>query len=181
MIAITGHPDAASARGSFRAGVTDYLTKPLSPERMLAAVAEALEQRSGHLQRRQQLATLRELAECLAPAWEARPAAGSAAAKERGNGVEVDLAIGVVKRDGAELPLTRTEYALVACLYDQRPRVLEPREIARAVRGEELESWEAREFCKAHVRNIRRKLEPDPGRPVHVVNVYGRGYRWSCS
>lgn len=179
MLMITGYPDVDSARGAFRAGVTDYLTKPLSPERVVDAVQEALERRRAAVQQRRQLVALRGLAERLAPAPDPRAEAPDAPSERTGAvAVQVDLVGRVVRRNGTEVPLTHTEYELVAYLYRHRPRVLDPREIAQAVRGEQLELWEAREFCKSHVRNIRRKLESDPTDPVHLVNVYGRGYCW---
>ena len=181
MITITGYPSVDTARGAFRAGVVDYLTKPLSPERMLDAVDEALERQRASQHQRRQLVALRGLAESLASSPDPRAKGPDAKVAQTGClDVEVDLNSRLVRRGNVEVPLTHTEYELVACLYRHRPQVLDPREIALAVRREQLELWEARDFCKTHVRNIRLKLESDPTDPVHLVNVYGRGYCWQC-
>ncbi len=178
LLTITGHPDVRTTRDAFRAGVTDYLCKPLKPQRVVAAVREALEQHRQRLQRHRQLGALRSLAEKLAPA------AGEVGAGEAHDpappvqDVNVDLRHRIVLRGSAEVPLTNTEFALVAVLFEHQPRLMDPRELFAAVRGHPAELWEAREFCRSHVKNIRRKLEPDPASPVHLQNVYGRGYRW---
>jgi DNA-binding response OmpR family regulator len=44
-----------------------------------------------------------------------------------------------------------------------------------AIRGEPLESFDR--AIDAHVKNLRRKIEPDPRRPRYVLTVYGLGYK----
>lgn len=194
LLVITGYPSARTARQAFRSGVVDYLSKPFEPEELLTAVQEALKAREDRLRQQWQLAQLRALVGELAPAAQGRPEAqagqlSGAMAAEGAPGaaatvgprpwaqITVDLDQRRVFRGALEIPLTRTEYAVLAHLYLHRPRVVDPRELAEAARGERLPLWEAREFCKTHIRNLRRKLRDGPGSSQTIVNVHGRGFR----
>jgi DNA-binding response OmpR family regulator len=46
-----------------------------------------------------------------------------------------------------------------------------------AIRGEEVESFDR--AIDAHVKNLRRKVEPDPRNPRFIVTVHGVGYKFS--
>jgi DNA-binding response OmpR family regulator len=59
--------------------------------------------------------------------------------------------------------------------------VVEHKELARLVKGIAVEQFflsrlEAIEFLKNHVKRLRRKIEPNPGRPVYLRNKKGKGY-----
>ena len=73
--------------------------------------------------------------------------------------------------------LTPTEFELVATLARQPGRVFTRAQLLDAIRGLETESFER--AVDAHVKNIRRKLEPDPRNPKYVLTVYGVGYRFA--
>ena len=77
--------------------------------------------------------------------------------------------------DGRTIELTPTEFTLLAALARQPGRVFTRSQLLDAVHGVAFESYER--AIDAHIKNIRRKLEPDPRRPVYVLTVYGVGYR----
>ena len=62
-------------------------------------------------------------------------------------------------------------------LMQNAQRVVSPRELVQAVRGYESEhEWEARDTIKWYIHRLRRKVEPDPSSPRHILNVRGVGY-----
>ena len=89
----------------------------------------------------------------------------------------VDRRRHVVSVDGAEVELTATEFALVAHLAAQPGRVFTRTQLLEAVHGVADESYER--AVDAHVKNIRRKLEPAPHQPRFVQTVHGVGYRFA--
>ena len=78
---------------------------------------------------------------------------------------------------GRSIDLTPTEFALLAALARQPGRIFTRSQLLDAVHGVAFESYER--AIDTHIKNIRRKLEPDPRRPVHVLTVYGVGYRFA--
>jgi two-component system KDP operon response regulator KdpE len=79
-------------------------------------------------------------------------------------------------RDGKVLPLTPTEFKILAHLARNAGRVISPVEILRAVQEYTYTEREAQEIVKVYIRRIRRKIEADPSEPRYVVNVRGFGY-----
>jgi DNA-binding response OmpR family regulator len=76
---------------------------------------------------------------------------------------------------GRTVPLTATEFQLLATMARQPGRVFTRSQLLDAIHGEALEAYER--AIDAHVKNIRRKLEPDPRHPRYLQTVYGVGYR----
>jgi two-component system alkaline phosphatase synthesis response regulator PhoP len=77
--------------------------------------------------------------------------------------------------DGRPVELTATEFSLLAAMAREPGRVFTRSQLLDAVHGMAIESYER--AIDAHVKNIRRKIEPDPRHPRHLVTVYGVGYR----
>src|ERR1700716_3352913 len=77
--------------------------------------------------------------------------------------------------DGREIALPATEFALVVHMARQPGRVFTRAQLLDAVHGVAVESYER--AIDAHVKNIRRKIEPDPRAPRHLQTVFGVGYR----
>jgi DNA-binding response OmpR family regulator len=73
--------------------------------------------------------------------------------------------------------LTPTEFQLLAALAREPGRVFTRAQLLDAVHGVAFESYER--AIDAHVKNIRRKLEPEPGSPRYLQTVYGVGYRFA--
>ena len=86
-----------------------------------------------------------------------------------------ELARREVFREGRSIELTATEFALLAALARQPGRVYTRAQLLDAIHGDAFEAYER--AIDAHVKNIRRKLEPDPRTPRYVETVIGVGYR----
>jgi DNA-binding response OmpR family regulator len=76
---------------------------------------------------------------------------------------------------GRPVELTATEFAILAAMAREPGRVFTRAQLLDAVHGVAFEAYER--AIDAHVKNIRRKVEPDPGRPRYLQTVYGVGYR----
>jgi DNA-binding response OmpR family regulator len=80
---------------------------------------------------------------------------------------------------GARVELTPTEWRILVALATDPGRVYSRFELINRVRGSELERY-ARTI-DSHVKNLRRKIEQDPGSPRIVQTVLGGGYRLSLA
>jgi DNA-binding response OmpR family regulator len=80
-----------------------------------------------------------------------------------------------VSRAGVPIDLTATEFELVATLARKPGRVFTRAQLLDALRGESGESFDR--AIDAHVKNVRRKLEPDTRNPRYILTVYGVGYK----
>ena len=78
---------------------------------------------------------------------------------------------------GRSVPLTATEFQLLTALARQPGRVFTRAQLLDAIHGVAFESYER--AIDAHVKNIRRKIEPDPRAPRYVQTVFGVGYRFA--
>ena len=74
------------------------------------------------------------------------------------------------------IELTATEFTLLVPLAQQPGPRLHPPQFLDAVHGTPAEAYER--AIDAHIKNIRRKLEPVPGAP-YIQTVYGVGYRFA--
>ena len=94
------------------------------------------------------------------------------------DGLEVDLAARVVRRDGEPVHLTPTEFELLRMLVRERGRLLTHRMLLSEVWGPSYE--EDAQVLRVHIANLRRKIEPDTARPRYITTDPGVGYRFSA-
>ena len=73
--------------------------------------------------------------------------------------------------------LTSTEFQLLSTLVQQPGRIFTRSQLLDAVRGLAVESYER--AIDAHIKNLRRKIEPDSREPRYILTVYGVGYKFS--
>jgi two-component system alkaline phosphatase synthesis response regulator PhoP len=93
----------------------------------------------------------------------------------RTEGLEMDKGRHEVRVDGRLVELTPTEYDLLLVLIKQPGVVFRRGELIDQALGMDYEGIER--TLDSHIRNLRRKIEPDPQNPKYILTVYGVGYR----
>jgi two-component system, OmpR family, KDP operon response regulator KdpE len=95
------------------------------------------------------------------------------------NFVSGDLSVDLIRRHviraGQEVKLSPKEFELLRHLVAHAGKVLTHRHLLREVWGPEYS--EAVQYLRVFIRGLRRKLEPDPTRPTHILTELGVGYR----
>ena len=147
IIMLTARDDETDKLIGLELGADDYVTKPFSPRELVARVRAVL--------RRHERSGVTD-----------RLIAGALV-------LDVPRMRAIV--DGRGVELTATEFALLAAMARQPGRVFTRSQLLDAIHGVAFDSYER--AIDAHVRNIRRKIEADPHQPMHLLTVYGVGYR----
>jgi DNA-binding response OmpR family regulator len=73
--------------------------------------------------------------------------------------------------------LSPTSFDYLLSLARHSPNVVDYQTLVSEAQGYETDTREAQELTKWHIHHIRQAIEPDPRKPVHVLNVRGTGYR----
>jgi DNA-binding response OmpR family regulator len=90
--------------------------------------------------------------------------------------VEIDTARGEVRVGGKILEMTRREFKLLLAFARNRGHVLSRDRLIDLAWGSG--TYLTDRAVDAHIVNLRRKIEPDPGQPRHIISVRGMGYRF---
>ena len=152
IIMLTARVEEDDRLRGLEIGADDYITKPFSPRELVARVRAVL-RRS-----------------------ERRHVDGDLL---RVSGLVIDVARMSVRRGDEPIDLTPTEFQILATLAHHPGRVFTRAQLLDAARGEDAEAYER--AIDSHIKNIRRKLEPDPHRPRYLLTVHGVGYRFAES
>jgi two-component system alkaline phosphatase synthesis response regulator PhoP len=131
-------------------GADDYVSKPFSPRELVARVRAVLRRAGGK-----------------------EPAAPLLRASD----LVIDTEKRLVTRNGEAVDLTTTEFHLLVALARSPGRVFSRMELLDRVQGEAFEGYER--TVDVHVKNLRKKIEPDPRHPAYILTVYGAGYRFA--
>jgi len=150
IVMLTARGDETDRIVGLELGADDYVVKPFSPKELVARVRAVL-RRTRTAERGDEVL--------------------------RAGDVEIDTGRMRASVAGAQVELTPTEFHLLATLVREPGRVFTRSQLLDAVHGVAIESYER--AIDAHVKNIRRKIEPTPGSPRYVLTVHGVGYRFA--
>jgi DNA-binding response OmpR family regulator len=151
IVMLTARGDETDRVSGLELGADDYVVKPFSPKELVARVR----------------AVLRRASAARAPGPEVI----------RVGDVELDVPRMRVRVRGKPVDVTPTEFELLSTLLREPGRVFTRGQLLDAIHGVAFESYER--AIDAHVKNIRKKIEPVAGRPRYLLTVRGVGYRFS--
>jgi DNA-binding response OmpR family regulator len=151
IIMLTARSDETDKLVGLELGADDYITKPFSPKELVARIRTVLRRAEG----------MKEPAEVI----------------RVGNDVELDVPRMEARFGTQRVELTKTEFQLLATMARQPGRVFTRAQLLESVRGVAFESYER--AIDAHIKNLRRKIEPDPRSPRYLQTVFGVGYRFA--
>lgn len=90
-------------------------------------------------------------------------------------GLKMDVDRHLVTLDGAPVDLTPTEFDLLKLLLEQRGHAFTRMELVEKGLGYSFDGLDR--TIDSHIKNLRRKIEPNPSQPTYIETVYGVGYR----
>jgi two-component system alkaline phosphatase synthesis response regulator PhoP len=150
IILLTARVDDTDKIVGLEMGADDYITKPFNAREVVARVRALL--------RRAQLGQGRSAAQILSA-----------------GGLRLDVDRYSLTVDDVAVDLTRTEFKLLQLLMESPGHTLTRDELLEKVMGYAYEGMGR--ALDTHIRNLRKKIEPDPERPRYIQTVYGIGYR----
>jgi two-component system KDP operon response regulator KdpE len=152
IIVLSAREQEADKVAALDAGADDFVTKPFGMDELLARLRAAA---------RRATSTTRD-----------EPVVTTA-------DFTVDLAAKRVRRtDGTDVRLTPTEWEILELLARHRGRLVTAKQLLREVWGQQYES--ETHYLRVYLAQLRRKLEPDSARPVHLLTEPGMGYRFAA-
>jgi two-component system alkaline phosphatase synthesis response regulator PhoP len=148
IIMLTARVEETDKLIGLELGADDYMTKPFSPRELVARVRTVLRRGTGNPQ-----------AEVI-----------------HAGDLTLDRGHYSARFPDREIPLTPTEFELLATLASQPGRIFSRAQLLTAVRGVAFESYER--AIDSHIRNLRRKIEPSEGVTSYIITVHGAGYKY---
>jgi two-component system alkaline phosphatase synthesis response regulator PhoP len=152
IIMLTARGEETDKLIGLELGADDYIVKPFSPKELVARVRAVLRRAEA----RREESTLHIV---------------------RAADLTLDLPKMAATVGERPVQLTTTEFQLLGALAQQPGRIFTRAQLLDAVRGVAFESYER--AIDAHIKNIRRKIEPDPREPRYILTVYGVGYKFA--
>jgi two-component system KDP operon response regulator KdpE len=151
ILVLSARTDSSDKVEALDAGADDYVTKPFGMDELLARLRAAVRRSSSSA------------------------ADGEEAVIETAS-FTVDLAAKKVHRDGQEVHLTPTEWGVLEVLVRNRGRLVAQKQLLQDVWGPQYATES--HYLRVYLAQLRRKLEPEPSRPRHLLTEPGMGYRF---
>jgi len=149
IILLTARSDETDKIVGLELGADDYVTKPFSPREVVARLKAIMRRGNQNQQEKTSKITI--------------------------NAITADKNTRSVMRDDSHIQLTKTEFDILITLMESPEQVFTRDQIIDRVLGYTYEGFER--TIDAHVRNLRKKIEPDANNPVYIKTVFGVGYK----
>ena len=153
IILLTARSDETDKIVGLELGADDYVTKPFSPREVVARLKAIMRRGNQNQQEKTSKITI--------------------------NAITADKNTRSVMRDDSHIQLTKTEFDILITLMESPEQVFTRDQIIDRVLGYTYEGFER--TIDAHVRNLRKKIEPDANNPVYIKTVFGVGYKIESS
>jgi two-component system alkaline phosphatase synthesis response regulator PhoP len=150
IIMLTARSEEADRLIGLELGADDYVTKPFSPRELVLRVRAVLRRAAGDDYHPQVI---------------------------RAADLEIDLGGHRVVRRGEPVALSRMEFNLLAALARYPGQTFTREQLLDHLHGYSGAGYDR--SIDAHIKNLRRKLEPDQANPVYILTVYGIGYQFA--
>ncbi len=150
IIMLTARVEEADRLIGLELGADDYMTKPFSPRELVARARAVLRRAQGEPAKREILSS---------------------------RGVVLDRAGHTVAVNAQSIDLTPTEFTLLEVLMENAGRVMTRLQLIEKALGYSYEGYDR--TVDAHIKNLRRKIEADPAQPLHILTVFGVGYKFA--
>jgi DNA-binding response OmpR family regulator len=150
IIVLSARTDSTDKVRALDQGADDYVTKPFGMDELLARLRAAVRRAGSAPADGEPIITAGELS--------------------------IDLTNKTVERAGVQVHLTPTEWNILEHLARNSGKLITQRQLLHQVWG----TGERKEtsYLRVYLAQLRRKLEPDPGRPRHLITESGMGYRF---
>ena len=153
IIVLSARGDSSDKVQALDAGADDYVTKPFGMDELLARLRAAV--------RRSAVSSPDDVEALINTA-----------------SFSIDLVAKKVRRDGKEVHLTKTEWGVLELLARNRGRLVAQKQLLNEVWGPSYETES--HYLRVYLAQLRRKLEPEPSRPRHLLTEPGMGYRFEA-
>jgi len=149
IIMLTARVEETDRLIGLELGADDYVVKPFSPREVVARVRAVLRRVQGP-----------------------RPPEAESLAV---GSLRLDATRHTVTMDGRSVDLTPSEFEILRTLMHEPGRVFTRLQLLEAATGEAYEGYER--TIDTHIKNMRRKIEPDSSSPTYLLTVHGVGYK----
>lgn len=152
IIMLTAKTQEDDVLNGLNIGADDYVTKPFSVKQLYARMEAILRRATGDL---------KPLAEKFA--W-------------NDNDLQIDFEHNKVRKQGELLSLTPSEWKILSALIKHPQKVFSRDNLIDLVFGPDFDGYDR--VIDTHIKNLRKKVETDPKKPVYVKTVHGLGYKF---
>lgn len=150
IIMLTARVEESDRLIGLELGADDYIVKPFSPKELVARVRAVLRRVNGGLHQPGIIRT---------------------------GDLEIDLQGHRVIRQDELIRLTPLEFNLLTLLAQHPGQTFSRERILESLHGYAHDGYDR--SIDAHIKNLRRKLEPNPSEPIYILTVYGIGYQFN--
>jgi two-component system alkaline phosphatase synthesis response regulator PhoP len=152
IIMLTARVDEMDRLIGLELGADDYITKPFSPRELVARVRAVLRRTETN---REDVGTLRF------------------------GELQIDLQKRLVRLGDQPIDLTATEFMLLTIMAREPGRPFTRTQLIEMAYDVSYAGFDR--TIDAHIKNLRRKIEPDPRSPRRILTIYGVGYKFAES
>jgi two-component system OmpR family response regulator len=148
IIMLTARDDTTDKIVGLELGADDYVTKPFDSKELVSRVKAVLRRTEGKMMPKGQLAIA---------------------------DLSIDKEKRSVRRGDKPIGLTPIEFDLLMALAENPGRVYNRMQLLDKVQGDAYDGYDR--TIDSHIKNLRKKIEPDPAKPRYLITVYGVGYK----